>query len=203
MATTHTWNGASNKYIFDPTQYLDGTAFATGDTLVVNGGDPTIGSTSSTVANLITGTYQFTVTGSLANLGTDNIALHSVSTMAVTGPGTFQWFMYDQFVNSGAIQVGSAAGLGTADIVMATVSPATLTNQGTIAVQNGSLFKLQTSTSAGTFVNAAGAVLSISRGSLLASGSYYGYSDSGAGDLNTTNNGLIEVTGATGRVTKR
>ena len=48
-------------------------------------------------------------------------------------------------------------------------------------------------------MNAARAVVSINSGSLLASGNYYGYSASGQGNLNTTNNGVIEVTGAAGR----
>jgi len=129
------------------------------------------------------------------------LALNANSTIAVSGPGTLQWLMQDQFVNNGAIRVGSASASGNAVISMATLKPATLTNQGSITVQNGSLFKLQPITSAGAFVNAAGAVLSISSGSLLASGSYYGYSDSGIGNLNTTNNGVIEVTGAAGRAT--
>lgn len=201
MAATHTWNGASGPYIFDPAQYLDGSAFAPGDTLVVSSGDPTIGSTGSNVAAFRTGTFQFTIPGATAGLGTDNDALDAASTLAVSGPGTLEWLMQDQFVNNGAIQVGSAAASGSAVVSMATLKAVTLTNQGSVAVRNGSLLKLQPSTSAGAFVNAAGAVVSVSSGSQLASGSYYGYSSSGLGNLNTTNNGVIAVTGAAGRST--
>ncbi len=107
--------------------------------------------------------------------------------------------MQDRLDNNGAMEVGSAAAPGNAVVSMAALKPATLTNQGSITVQNGSLFKLQPSTSSGAFVNAAGAVVSIGSGSQLASGSYYGYSGSGNGNLNTTNNGVIAVTGAAGR----
>ena len=199
MSTTHAWKGASGPFILDPTQYKDGTAFVPGDTLVVGGGDPTIGSVGSGLARLATGTYQFTIPGASAGLDTDNTALDAASAIAVTGPGPLEWLMQDQFVNGGAIQVGSAAAAGSAVVSMATLKPATLTNQGLVAVQNGSLFKLQPSTASGGFVNAAGAVVSVGSGSQLASGSYYGYSSSGIGNLNTVNNGVIEVTGAAGR----
>ena len=202
MPTTHIWKGASGPFIFDPTQYVDGTAFIAGDTLVVSSGEPTIVSTSSTgLANLATGTYQFAIPGATAGLQTSNITSDGASAMAVTGPGTLEWFMQNQFVSSGAIQVGSAAASGNVDVLMSTTDPATLTNQGSITVQNGSLFRLQTITTSSAFVNAARAVVSINSGSLLASGNYYGYSSNGQGNLNTTNNGGIEVTGAAGRST--
>ena len=200
MPTTHAWDSASG-YILDSTQYKDGTAFAPGDTLVVSSGDPTIGSTGSGLAPLTTGTYQFTIPGATASLDTDNIALDSASTIAATGPGILEWLMQNQFVSSGAIQVGSATASGNVDVLMPTTDPATLTNRGSITVQNGSLFRLQTITASGAFVNAARAVVSINSGSLLASGNYYGYSSNGQGNLNTTNNGVIEVTGTAGRST--
>jgi len=199
MPTTHAWKGASGTYILDPAQYTDGTAFVPGDTLVVGSGNPSIGSLGAGLAPLTTGTYQFAIPGASAGLATDNIALDGGSAIAVTGPGTLEWVMQDQFVNNGAIQAGSAAAPGAADIVMSATKPATLVNQGSITVQNGSLFRLQPITASGGFVNAAGAVVSVGSGSQFTSGGYYGYSSSGTGNLNTTNNGVIEVTGAAGR----
>lgn len=202
MPTTHVWKGASQKFIFDPAQYADGTAFIPGDTLVVGSGDPTAGPAGTGgLATFATGTYQFNVAGATAGLETDNDALDGATVMAVTGPGTLEWLMFDQLVSSGAIQVGSAAAAGAADVVMSASHPVTLTNQGSITVQNGSLLRLQTVSSDGALVNAAGAMVSIG-GSALASGSYYGYAAGGKGNLNTVNNGVIEVTGAAGRSAK-
>ncbi len=40
MPTIHTWKPTTSGYFFDATNYADGTAFAAGDTLAVNGGIP-------------------------------------------------------------------------------------------------------------------------------------------------------------------
>ena len=160
MPTTHAWKGASGTYILDPAQYADGTAFAPGDTLAVGSGNPTIGSLGGSLgaglAPLTTGTYQFAIAGTSAGLATDNIALDRGSAIAVTGAGSLEWVVQDQFVNNGAIQAGSAAAPGAVDIVMSATKPATLVNQGSITVQNGSLLRLQPITANGGFMNAAG-----------------------------------------------
>ena len=76
-----------------------------------------------------------------------------------------------------------------------------LTNQGAVTVQNGSQLRLQSNTANGALVNAAFATLSVIGGSGLTLSSYNGYSTTGVGNVNTTNSGLIDVTGAAGRTT--
>ena len=202
MPTTHTWKGASGTYLYDPTQYADDMPFAAGDTLVVSSGDPTVVSTTSSLFPLVIGTYEFTPPGGgLANLSSLNVELEAASTLGAAGAGTVQWFLFDQFVNAGTIQVGSPTTSATVQGMLSTTYAVTFTNQGSILVQDGSLFRLQPSVADSTLVNAADATLSVSGGSTLSLSSNNGYIATGGGNLNTTNNGVIEVTGASGRTT--
>ncbi len=65
-------------------------------------------------------------------------------------------------------------------------------------MQNRSALTLQPGASAGTLANAIGGVINVGSGSRLSATSYYGYSASGIGNVNTTNNSLINVTGSAG-----
>ena len=200
MTAVHTWNGASGIYLYDPSRYVDGTPFNPGDTLIVSSGDPSAASAGSSVAPLKSGTYQFTPpAGGVAGLDTTNIDIDPYTVFAASGAGTFQWFIVGQLVNDGAIDVGSAAASGTLQASLSTLNPVVLTNRGTIDVQNNSLFRLKPSTATGSVVNAAGGTIITGGGGTLSMSSYYGYSAGGSGNVNTTNNGVIDITGTAGR----
>jgi len=202
MPTTHTWKGGNNTFIFDPTQYVDGAGFSPGDTLLVPNGMPSIASTSGNVVSLVTGTYNFATPSATVGFSTDNAALDAASTLSVVGAGKLEWTAFNQFVNNGVFQVGSPAGLGYADMVLSTVKPVTLTNQNSISVQTGSTLWLHPISVSAGLVNAAGATISVGSGSTLLTNSYYGYNSANLGDLNTVNNGVIDVTGAPNVTTK-
>jgi hypothetical protein len=207
MSTTHTWKGGGNPnssgpFIFDKSQYTDGQPFEPGDTLVVNSGQATIASRNGSLIYLTTGNYVFNG----AALDTQHIGLDPASTLSVNGPGQFQWVLEDQFVNDGTIQIGSSAGSANAYIALynstaSSSNTVTLTNNGSITIQNNSPVLLQLAIDTPRMlINAAGASLNVKSGSSL---NYSNFVSPLVGDTNsnTTNNGLITVSGAAGQKT--
>ena len=209
MPTIHTWKPTNSGYILDATNYTDGTAFAPGDTLVVNGGGPNAQSISGNVVPLTTGNYQFNTVGASTSLKLVNLQLDAASTLSVVGPQVLQWQSTGQFVTNGAIQVGSVAAPGSLIFSMHDLSlsgpPASLTNTGSIALQNGSRFQTDIVLDDNDVIlNTAGAVLSVSSGSVFDNpdpAAPLGVA-SAYDSAKITNNGLIAVNGAAGQTTK-
>ena len=207
MPTTHTWKGAGSTlagpepYIYDATQYADGQPFEPGDTLVVNSGEPSVGSTSGNIVNLTTGTYVFNAGSTGAGLDTNNMGLDAASTVAITGSGDFEWLFLNRFVSDGTIQVGSPSVSSKATLTMGNVGTPTLTNGGSITVQNNSLLKLQPAATNSALDNEAGATISLSNAGALILSSYYGYIVPGNSNVDVVNNGLITVSGTLGKAT--
>jgi len=125
------------------------------------------------------------------------------------GPQVLEWQSTAQFINDGAIQVGSMAAPGsilfkTHDLSLAR-PPASVMNTGSITLQNGSRFQnFVLLDNNDVLLNAAGAVLSVSSGSIF--GNPDPTAPFGAGGTTNSakiiNNGLIAVNGAAGRTTK-
>ncbi len=55
--TVHTWRPTNTGYILDPANYADGTAFAPGDTLAINGGTVNAFGQNGNVGTLTDGNY--------------------------------------------------------------------------------------------------------------------------------------------------
>ena len=204
MPTTHTWNPnttSSDNFIFNPANYVDGTAFVPGDALVVNAGYPGVQTVPGTASyTLLTGTFVFNDTGGAnEHLDLNDVRLDGASTLAETGPQQLNWYARNQFFNDGLVQVGSATAAGSVyydELTTALTQQSQLTNNGTIQVQNGSVFNADSSVSGSTLLNNPGGVVSVSSGSLLNWGAYYGATNAGI-----VNNGSIVVQGAAGRKT--
>ncbi len=199
--TTHTWTSGTSGYIYDPTHYVDGTAFAPGDTLVVTSGTLNAASKQAgSLASLYVGNYQFNTTGATEGLTFTDIQFDPNTTLSVAGPQTLFWTGIGQFANNGLIQLGSATAFGSVDYSVYNESTpnGSFTNNGVITLQNGSFFKFEAGlTGNGLFLNAAGAVLRISSGSAFA--------DIGPVTVGQQsvfqNDGVVELDGAAGRKT--
>jgi len=201
VTTSHSWKHFATGFIYDPVQYSDGTAFASGDTIVFNDGAPSAQSASGNVGSLTTGTYQFNVTGASASLALTNLQLDGASAINVTGPGTLTWTNAGQFANAGTIQVGSASSQGLVTYNLYGIAGATgaaFTNTGTVALQNNSLMRIYPSALAsngGTVFNAAGGVMDVGNGSVLKISTASGYASGSTSDGVVRNDGLINVGG--------
>jgi len=201
VPTTHTWNPNNTGYIYDTNDYTDGTPFADGDTLVVNGGNPNAQSISGNLAMLRVGSYQFNASGASEGVQFKNMGLPGGGLIAESGQNSFAWSNLGKFVNGGTVRVGSPTASGSLDYLMGDgdlSGDASFTNNGTMLLQNGSVFKIQTDpTTNGTFLNAAGAVLGVNSGSDFFQSNYFGIPNS-----TFVNNGLVAVNGAAGRTTE-
>lgn len=206
MPTSHTWKPHANGYILDPANYVDGTAFAEGDTLIVHDGVTDAVGRDGGFGYLRAGRYQFEVTGLQADLSLKDIGLTSGTTLSATGPGLLVWSGEAQFVNDGRIEAGSAAAPGDLryDFALSAVDP-TFTNNGRIALRNASSFVVNhlLSGTGGTFLNAPGALLSVASGSGFVDSLTYRSDGTRVYDSNPNgafrNDGTIVVNGTPGR----
>jgi len=200
MPTIHKWKPSASGFIYDPTLYVDGTAFAAGDTLVFNDGKANAVSAVPGLGNLTTGTYQFSISGASAGLQLTNLQLDGASAINVTGPGALTWSNTDQFSNNGLIQVGSASASGTLNYNLygGIATGAAFVNNGSVAVQNNSFMLIYpgaVGSNGGTILNAAGGLLSVNSGSGLRISTASGYADGSTIDGTVRNDGLINVGG--------
>lgn len=204
--TIHTWKPTLAGYVFDPTNYVDGTAFAAGDTLVVNGGTVQAFGQNGNVGALVAGNYQFTASAASSGMDFHNIQLTAGSTISVAGPQLLQWQGHNQFINDGLVQIGSATQFGNVLMTLlddSYTTPSSITNNGSIVLQNGSRMQFNApGQTKDVLLNAAGGVISINSGSDL--DNYAALPDSPIlfSPMIVTNNGVIEVNGAAGKTTR-
>ncbi len=204
MPTVHTWKPASSGLMLAPSNFVDGAAFAPGDTLVVNAGYPNAGpQAGAALGTLTTGAFVFNETGGAnESLLLDNIVLDGASSITETGALQLNWYAEDQFVNNGLVQIGTASASGSVyydEVVTATAQQSQLTNNGTLLLQNASRFGASGASAGSTLLNNPGGVVSVNSGSLLQWAAFLGADY--AHIANVVNNGLIVVNGATGRGT--
>ena len=203
MPTTHTWKPNSSGFIFDPSFYVDGTAFVPGDTLLINAGTVRAQASPDAVLGSLTGNFIFNDTGgSDEGYAFRNMQLDNGSSLIETGPQRLSGFLLGLFVNNGLVQVGTATAKGDffANEDSSGGTQAQFTNNGTVLVQNNSAFQGRTYSAVSTFLNNPGGVVSINSGSgfgwtsLLSAGNDH--------QANTINNGLIAINGVAGNLTK-
>ncbi len=204
MPTVHTWKPTSRGFMLAPANFVDGTAFAPGDTLVVNAGAPNAGAAAgATLGTLTTGTFVFNETGGAdESLLLNNVALDGASSLTVTGALKLNWSAENQFVNDGLVQLGTATASGSVfynEVATTTTQQSQLTNNGTLLLQNASLFEADGDSAGSTLLNNPGGVVSVNSGSLFQWGAFQGADY--AHIANVANNGLVLVNGATGRGT--
>ncbi len=203
MPTPHTWKPASTGYMFDPANYVDGTAFSPGDTLVVNAGHLGVAAAGSTLGAITAGTFAVNETGGAdESLTFNNVALDGASSITETGALKLDWFAQNQFVNNGLVQLGTAAASGSVyydETATTTTQQSQFTNNGTLLLQNASLFDAYGDSAGSTLLNNPGGVVSVNSGSLFSWGAFLGADYKHI--ANVANNGLIAVNGAAGRKT--
>ena len=192
--TSHMWKNDTTGFILDPTDYVDGQAFAPGDTLVVASGRPQAFSPDDQPATLTPGSYLFA--GGAAVVFT-NVELPSGGILGESSGPQFTMITAGQFVNAGAVDIGSPTLPGSTEVTMkATASAAAgFTNDGQITIQNSSSLRLFPSSSS-SVVNAAGATIDILNGSQLVFSDANGYEPGSEDSL--VNDGTINVSAPSG-----
>ena len=205
----HIWKPGASGYLFDPTDYLDGTAFQPGDTISFTTGNPSIATVyvpgqPPTAAIIEAGTFDFTPGGnSFFQFGLQNVGLGSSDTVNVFhGTQELDILAIGSSGNAGAINVGTSTAAGQLEISIDGLVGAPLKqsgsflNSGTIGVAAGSRFlvtyvgaldgSLNTFANTGTINIAQGASMTWSNG---------GNGDVGEGDGIFRAGGTISVSG--------
>ncbi len=199
--TTHTWVSGTTGFIYNSSDYVDGTAFSPGDTLIVGSGDPEAASTTSgVVVPLLAGTYQFDPSTTGNGLVLQNVSLPSGSTILIDGSRQLAFTDLDQFVNNGLIQVGTATtpGVVAFQVTDAAAFDGSFTNNGQLTIENQSTFTYEpTATSDGNLTNTANGEITVDPG-----GTFNALGSGINGASNTfTNDGIVLVEGAAEDVT--
>ena len=202
MATTHNWINGDSGYIYDASDYVDGTAFNSGDTLVVTDGEVTAAAVQSgQVASLSTGTYILNSNSAGVTLGLGNISLNTTSLLNLYGSSGISWDGQEQFVNYGLVQVGNSQ---TSTSVIYDVrdgnQAGSITNAGTFTIQGNTIFDYdREQTKDGNFANLAGGVFNVEDGATFTK---LGDQPTLPGASNTfANNGVVNVLGSQGSTT--
>lgn len=195
--TTHTWKTTATGLIYSAANYVDGQAFAAGDTLVVAGGQPDAAGAGGVLTALTSGTYVFDNTAATSSpFGAEftNVSLNAATTLQESGAGSFHLATFGLFENDGTLEVGTPSATGTMLLSTGVSNDGpSFTNGGQLIVQNGSRLQIDPN-NGGPAINSAGATISVTGSSSLA----VQYSNElylAANGLSLVNNGLINVAG--------
>lgn len=195
--TTHTWKTTATGLIYTATNYVDGQAFAVGDTLVVAGGQPDAAGAGGVLTPLTSGTYVFDNTSATSTaFGAEftNISLNAATTLQESGAGSFHLATFGLFETDGTLEVGTPSATGTMLLSTGVSNDGPgFTNGGRLIVQNHSRLQIDPN-NGGPVTNSAGATISVTASSSLA----VQYSNElylAASGLSLVNNGLISIAG--------